>query len=910
MTKWHYHVISNTHWDREWRYPFQVYRMELVFMMDELIDLLEKRREYRAFFLDSQTLILEDYLEIRPENEERIKRLVQEDRLQIGPWYTLPDEWGCPGEALVRNLLMGYRVGRRFGPISKLGYTPFSNGQISQLPQLYQGFGIDSCFFYRGVGKHVAPPEFIWQSPDGSQIFSFRFGDFARYNYYFLVYRPGLLGRFPEHREYKWNPREIPFHVASDTFQDRQYAWMNQQLQVHEENLERALEDARKYTRPDTATHHLLYMMGHDHSFATEKELDLIEACQKHLDPQEESLIHSSLNDYMEAFRKEAGDLPVLKGEMRYVNKEGLWTNLFAEILSSRLYLKQENARVNDMVMYGSEPLAALAWLSGFEYPGAFFEVAWKKILINQAHDAIGGCSVDPVHREMQARWSEVKALSDEISRNAMKDIASRIDGSGIEKSNLQLTVFNTLPYNRTGVGEFIIDIPTDDDKIAFAIQNSKGDPVPFQVLSRQSYTPTIEGGYELPMPFSVQRFRTILFLEDFPGMGYEALAVIPGKSIEPEGASLVESDLELENEHLKVYVKPNGTLKLADKKSGRVMDDLCFLEDEAEFGDPWNRIVPGEAQPYTSLESKAKTRILHDGPLQGSLEVRFSFCIPAEKDEGDKRSDVMVDIPVRMVVTLKKGSPMLDIAVTIDNRARDHRLRVCFPSDLSKAMHSFAEGQFDVLTRPIKLPDSLGWKEAPYPTHPMWNFVDVSDGENGLAVMNDGLIEYEVKDDARRTIVLTLIRAYGKFVFDRPTPEAQCLGKHTYRFALRPHEGLWSDTNLFLEKQDWLVPYQAVESAPTRGELPPGRSFLHLEPGELVFSAIKQSEDGKSLVVRVWNPKDRSQDMTLETGFPLKGAKRLTLEEEVIEEIDLKNSNIIKMPIAKKKIETVGLYF
>ena len=189
------HVISNTHWDREWRYPFQIYRMDLVDMIDRLLDILLKEKEYRAFFLDSQTVILEDYLEIRPENRSLIEKFVQEDRIQIGPWFTLPDAWGCPGEALTRNLLMGHRIAHSFGKVSKVGYTPFSNGQVSQLPQIYRGFDIDSCFFYRGIGKHIAKSEFLWESPDGSNVYGFRFGDYARYNYYYLVYRPGLLGK-------------------------------------------------------------------------------------------------------------------------------------------------------------------------------------------------------------------------------------------------------------------------------------------------------------------------------------------------------------------------------------------------------------------------------------------------------------------------------------------------------------------------------------------------------------------------------------------------------------------------------------------------------------------------------------------------------------------------------------------
>lgn len=908
MNKLHYHVISNTHWDREWRYPFQVYRMELVKMMDRLLSILENRPEYRAFFLDSQTVVIEDYLEIRPEMEDRLRAMVQNDRLQIGPWYTLPDQWCCPGEALVRNLLMGKKVGSRFGPVSRIGYTPFSNGQISQLPQIYNGFGIDNVFFYRGIGKHVAPPEFIWEGPDGSRLLSFRFGDYARYNYYYLVYRPGLLGRFLDERDYKWNPEEIPYRVAGQCFQDRQYGWMNRKLSVHPENLERALSEARSNTEPDTNTPHLLYMMGHDHSFPSEEELDLIEACRDRLDPEREKILHSSLADYLEAFRKEAKNLELLKGEMRHTNKEGLWTNLMAEILSTRLYLKQENARVNNKVLYGSEPLAAMAFLAGTPYPAPFFKLAWKKILVNQAHDAVGGCSVDPVHTEMEARWSEVEALSDEICRNSMRDLASRIDASSISPEHLQLTVFNTLPFPRSELCRFIVDLPTQNPNESFSLETLEGSPVPCQLLSRETYTPTIEGPLELSMPFQVQRFHVACLMGDLPELGYRVFRIKPGGSLLESGEGIVKSERELENEFLKVRVNDNGTLRITDKQNGRVMDNLCFFEDEAEFGDPWNRVDPAKDSPILSLDCNATFRIIHEGPLEGTIRIEIRFPVPAEKGPDGMRSIRVVELPVSMDLTLRKNSPLLEVNVSLDNRARDHRLRVIFPSGIKEAKHSFAGGQFDVLRRPIRLPGSEGWKEPPYPTHPMWDFVDVSDGQNGLAVISSGLIEYEVKDDPERSIAVTLVRAFGKFVFGRPTPGSQCPGLQKYRFTLYPHAGFWSDADILREKSRHIAPLQALESAPTKGDLPPEGSFLRVSPPSVAFSGIKESEDGEGLVVRLWNPLEEALDLVVKAGFPIKEARLLSLEETALEVLEPGGDGALHFPAPPKKIITLGI--
>ncbi|MGB9692400.1 MAG: alpha-mannosidase [Candidatus Sumerlaeaceae bacterium] len=911
MKKWHCHVISNTHWDREWRYPFQAYRMDLVEMMDRLLDLLEQRAEYRAFYLDSQAVIVEDYLEIRPENTERVKRLVQSDRLQMGPWYSLPDMWACPGEALVRNLLRGHRVARELGRVQKIGYTPFSNGQISQLPQLYMGFGIDHCLFYRGVGKHVAKSEFLWRGADGTQIFALRFGDYARYNYYYLLYRPGLLGRTVRDREYHWNPAEIPFHVANEQSQDRQYGYGALTLRVHEDMLETALDDALRHTAADATTSQLLYMMGHDHSFAAEEELDLLEALAKRCVTRDEEIFHSTFAQYLTEFRKEASELQVLEGEMRHTLKEGLWTNLMALILSCRTYLKQQNARICAKVLYGSEPLAAMARITGSTYPTPFFDQVWKRLLVNQAHDAVGGCSVDRVHVEMQARWGEVETISDEICRRSMRDVALRVDGSAIAPTDLQLTLFNPLPYRRNLISEFIIDIPSDQENVMFAVERADGSPVPMQIVRRENYTATIESGYELTMTFPVQRFYTRLELDNVPAFGYEVLTVRRDKK--PHAASspdIVRDERTLENDALRVELHDDGTFTLVDKRLGRRFENLGVLEDSAEFGDPWNRVVPpGDKPIYSNVRRRAQMRIVERGPLYGEIEVSYEFPVPKGKSPAGTRTREKAKLPISLRVALERKADFARVELRLRNLAENHRLRILFPSGLGRAEFSTADGQFDVLRRPIKLPDATGWKEPPYPTQPMWHWVEVNDGTQGLAVINDGLIEYEVIDDAARTIAITLLRAFGTFVFGRPTPGAQCLGDHVYRFLLYPHRDGWSESRVFEHVATLVAPLQALLSAPTHGPLPRQASFVRLDGDQLIMSGIKLAENGEGMVLRFWNATERQQIARLYFGLPLVRAERLSLEELLEETLELQDGGRrLDLAVGPKKIVTLRL--
>lgn len=162
------HVVSHTHWDREWYLAFQRFRFRLVELIDHLLALLEADPDYRSFMLDGQMIVLEDYLEIRPEREAQIRRYVQEGRLLIGPWYILPDEFLVSPEATVRNLLVGGQVCRRFGPRMGIGYIPDPFGHVGQMPQILRGIGIDVACLWRGVGEQ--PTELCWRAPDGSEV--------------------------------------------------------------------------------------------------------------------------------------------------------------------------------------------------------------------------------------------------------------------------------------------------------------------------------------------------------------------------------------------------------------------------------------------------------------------------------------------------------------------------------------------------------------------------------------------------------------------------------------------------------------------------------------------------------------------------------------------------------------------
>ena len=144
------YVVPHTHWDREWYATFETFRAQLVELWDQLLELTEADPDFR-FLMDGQTVVIDDYLEVRPEARSRLERAVRSRQIQVGPWYTLPDEFLVSGETLVRDLQRGIASAEAHGGSMRAGYLPDSFGHAAQMPQLYHQLGFRYAAVWRGV---------------------------------------------------------------------------------------------------------------------------------------------------------------------------------------------------------------------------------------------------------------------------------------------------------------------------------------------------------------------------------------------------------------------------------------------------------------------------------------------------------------------------------------------------------------------------------------------------------------------------------------------------------------------------------------------------------------------------------------------------------------------------------------
>ena len=368
VSDFRYLVVPHTHWDREWYLPFEFFRLRLGSVVDGVLDTLERDPSFTSFTLDGQAIVLEDYVEVRPENAGRLQALLDAGRLEAGPSYVLPDEILVAGESLVRNLLLGRRVCRRFGvEPSGAGYLPDSFGHPAQLPQILAGFGVHTFLFSRGMGDEV---------DDVGVVFRWRAGPAE-------VVACQMLPHYDNFARLTW------FHDA-------------------EERL-RAIVERFAEVLSAAGQDEIVLANGSDH-LPIEPELPQI------LDELESTFGAQFRIGRYDEHTPDAGGLPVYDGELVGSRMQ----NLLRGVNSARIYLKQANERAERRLL-SIETVAALRTLrEDAPDPAANLRLAWRDLLRNQPHDSICGCSCDEVHRDMLVRYEQLDRTLDFVERDAL----------------------------------------------------------------------------------------------------------------------------------------------------------------------------------------------------------------------------------------------------------------------------------------------------------------------------------------------------------------------------------------------------------------------------------------------------------------------------------------------------------
>ena len=902
------HIISHTHWDREWYLPYEKHHVRLVELVDALLDKLDGDSAFRSFYLDGQTIILEDYLQVRPENKERLEKHIRAGRILIGPWYILQDAFLTSGEANVRNMQIGHQDAKKYSTPAKIGYFPDTFGLVGQTPQLMQQSGISNVFFGRGVkptgfnntvseGDYESSfSELIWEGPDGSKVLGILFA-----NWYS-------------------NGNEVPVDEAeAKAFWDRK------------------LSDAEKYA----ATGELLFMNGCDHQ---PLQLDLPEAIRtaEKLYP-DTKFIHSNFPDYLNELDRalDGRDLSTVKGELRSQRNDG-WGTL-VNTASARVYLKQMNQEGQALLEKVAEPLASVAHLLGKDYPHHLFTYAWKTLMQNHPHDSICGCSVDEVHREMVTRFEKSRHVAEALIDDSKQVIADAVNTSvfaAYGEDPLPVIAMNTTGWTRTGTVTVELDAARLYLREGLGVEETGRRMKAVDLSGRElvdaegnTVPCTVEDlgllfGYDLPddkfrQPYMCRKVKLTFLAQDIPALGLSTYAWVRRAAAQTadKPSSLLTGDKVLENESLKVELNVDGSFTLTDKASGKVYRDLGIYEDTGDIGNEYMYRQPEGTTPLTTKGLAADIRVLEDAPYRASLEINHTWEIPVSADEKlDEeqrelvyfprrkagRSSEVTTLTLRTVISLEAAGKGVQIETTINNTAKDHRVRALFPTDIEASTLS-VDSMFEVAERDIV--PAPEW-ENPSNTQHQQSFVDVSGEGAGLTVANLGLNEYEVLRDGRNTIAITLLRSVGELgdwgLF--PTPEAQCLDTYTVRMELIPHSGDGIASGAYVQAYQFQIPWTVCQTGVHEGPLSAVYTPFQWEGAELAFSSLKMNEETGDLLLRWYNMSDEAAELTLSTDIPHQYFYKTTILEEATAPLAKNAAGCLSLPVAPCEITTVGL--
>ncbi|MFD2114751.1 alpha-mannosidase [Paenibacillus yanchengensis] len=872
------HIIAHSHWDREWYMPFETHRLKLVELLDRLLEQVEEDMDYGSFHLDGQTLPLDDYLEIRPDKAPAIKRLVEQGKLIIGPFYILQDEFLISSEANVRNVLIGITDAEKWGSYAKVGYFPDSFGNMGQAPQIILQAGIDTAVYGRGVkavgfnnevggeNPHISKySEMYWQSPDGSKVLAILFANW---------YHNGM--EIPENKQEAlayWNERLPKVEAFAST---SELLFMNgcdhQPLQT---NLSQAIKVAGE-VRPDI------------------------------------QFKHSSFPEYIEAVKARIpADLATVHGELRSQWTDG-WGTL-VNTASARVYLKQANVEVQTLLENVAEPLAVLAHLSGASYPREELVYAWKTLLQNHPHDSICGCSVDEVHQEMMTRFAKSKHMAEALMTRSLQQISDTrdtsifakykgaVDFSGENGQAAPFLVFNTSGYMRSGAVKVVVDV-------CRRYFSDLHVPVQQAYKELQSYRPdqlviinehgmridaeiTHKGlafGYDLPddrfrQPYWAYQVEVTLFVEDlhaFASRGYalvssEHIAVNTDRALKngtghaasvTTAHSIVSMDGKLlENDKLKIDIADDGSFSVEDKTTGRTYTKLGLYEDTGDLGNEYMYKQPDGEAALTTEGLLAQLEVVENSELRGVVRLTHRWMLPLQadalleeeiasmtpfKDRKAQRVAEQKEVLVQTTLTLERGSRALQIGSTIDNTVLDHRIRMLFPTTIS-AEAVTVDSIYELATRSIQ-PEKL-WTNPSNAQHQQ-SFVSISDGEAGVTVANIGLHEYEALADG--TLAITLLRGvrelgdWGVFA----TPEAQCLGTNATELSIIFHDGDVISSKAYVEAYQLKIPWVTNQTTIHQGDVPVSFVPFQWQGEALAVTALKVAEKSNDVMFRLFN--------------------------------------------------------
>ncbi|MDH4132656.1 MAG: hypothetical protein OEV95_12715, partial [Gemmatimonadota bacterium] len=866
------HLVPHTHWDREWYLPLGAFRTRLVAMVDGLIELLGRDSRVGSFLLDGQTVLLEDYLAVRPERRREVERLLLTGRLATGPWYVLADEQMPAGESLLRNLALGRMDLECWGVAGgAVLYSPDAFGHPGSLPMIAREFGIATGVVWRGVD-------------------------------------PDLVDSHPM---FRWEASGTDAALLVALLPPEGYS-LGAELLGPEADLPARWQVVASRIFPSSAVRHGLLMVGADHHAAAPDLGALAERLA--VVDQSTEFRFSTLQEFFAAASSGTGRVPALVGELR-ASRGHAWS--LPGVAATRAPFKRRVGEVELLLTRQAEPLVALASEVGGS-SAAVVRQAWREVVQSQFHDVLGGCCADPVTRAAEARLGDARAAVAEVSRGAIERLAGhspdvaraggpvepwlilwnpavRLRGGIVtaEVSFFRRDVLVGPPNGRqsrrgSGIGPFHLRAELNDGRTV---------TIAPQILEVCGGLERLDAPRHYPDQDEVDLARIAFPLPAaLDGLGLAYCSLGSGDAT-PAETFTAAAGRRLWNGRLMVGIGADGGVALGRLGERPVARRLLTLESERDRGDTYT-FCPLRGDAPRRAAAVGRPRVEANGPCLAAIGCRLGLACGSGSRGGTGR------VRARLTLTLQGDERFVRGRIILENQANDHRLRLRLPLGLRNSPIR-AGAQFGWVERGPGLPHR-GRRtdlEAPSATAPAHRWVGVARGNRGMALLLPGFFEYEWT--RRGDLLLTLLRSVGELskpdLATRPghagwpvaTPEAQCRGVHAVDFALAPldESELASPDRIERIWEDAFVPVVACwvrQFAPAPAAIGQPVGGVCLDGDGLVFSACQATEDGLGLVLRCFNASDDAVSGSWRLGRAPSTASRVRADGTVIEDIPL----------------------
>lgn len=817
------HVVGHAHMDMNWLWTYSETMQMCNDNLRQVVAFMDEFPDYTM--LQSQASVYNFVEMVDPPLFEKVKKYVGEGRLELaGGMWTEGDMNMSSGEAICRSFLLGQRYFlSRFGKSTNIGWLPDNFGHISQMPQILKLAGCDYFYFHR-CKPYLGT--FWWIAPDSSKV---------------LCY-------------------------ANDTYNGDITDDLKNEVQRFSPDKRRILQ---------------ITGVGDHGGGPTRANIEKVHQLDK--TPGYPSVKFTTAGDF---FRKASGEMdgrPTHRGEMQFIF-EGCYTTV-ADIKAGN--------RNNENMLFAGEFFNTLRWLHGDKYPAESFHDLWTTLTFNEFHDILPGSAINEANKEAISRHAEVLRKSTELRNNAFRKMADEVKfQTGMGQP---VVAFNFQPFNRKAIVEATVysnDKPVSVDPghwgdnlygnkfnqvdgglASVLVSDGSGKSYPAQIV----YAKVTPPGFTSKVQF---------IADNMTAGGYKTFYIdMTSPSEYSKAIPFINNTFETDFFRVKFDMKTGGIVSLFDKRSnkeyvkegGQLNKLRIYLEDKNGAMKSWtiNRIVREE--DVSNVES---VKVIEDGPVRACVETVKTWG----KSRFIERTYIYRSYP-RIVYNmevhwLETGSDSIDSPM----------LRALFPLAMQNPRF-YCQVPFDVVERPID--GKINGKNAPsyemsqsgiYGVKPEENdgqevpaqkWVDVTDGQTGIALLNNSKYGHSFHNGDLR---LTLMRAAGN-------PDIYPnLGKFNISYALYPHSGDWKN-GAWTEGEDFNVPVYAAEPPSLalikdHASRPEEESFFSVDKNNVVLSGVKKAEDGEELIIRLFEIEGKETLTKVTLPLALNSARRLNLIE------------------------------